>query len=187
MEIHNEGITPISRMKKLFKWCLLIGLAFLGFIIIWVVFDLPPYTSVGKFRKSLYTQVEANAPELKLADMMEGNWELACDSHGYGGPVRIAKYNRSYEPVGDADDKAWGMIFIFPDGSYKGVTGRCRKGGVDPDLMGCWDRDKAILHRREPAGYDECPRYTRFTAAEQQQREDDARARKQQEFQHQKR
>lgn len=120
------------------------------------------------FYNKLDSLIQSNAAEINLSDIMEGDWEMACRSDGYDQNIHIAKYNRTYKPVGAMDENAWGVIFISADGTYKSVTGWCSKGGVSLNLRGCMDRAKSILYKREPQQGDNCPSYEKkVTEAEQ--------------------
>jgi hypothetical protein len=82
---------------------------------------------------------------LDLATLMLGDWELACDAHGYGGDFYLKKYDREYPAVGAMQDGSWGMIFIHSNGKFSSATGNCRSPGVYFSINGCIPRASATL------------------------------------------
>lgn len=84
-----------------------------------------------------------------MAKLIPGTWELVCDSSGYGGPVYLQQYNRTYEPVGEMQDGAWGLIFIQKDGTFVSETGS-RRHGFTFDF-GCIEKSKARLTLKNSA------------------------------------
>lgn len=79
---------------------------------------------------------------LNLDEAVQGDWELVCSSHPYDGPMHLKKYNRTYEPVADAEDGAWGLIFIESDGDYFSMSGSIIDG-FDFRKLACLPREKA--------------------------------------------
>ncbi len=91
-------------------------------------------------------KINSGATELDFSELKEGNWEMVCNSSGYDGELHIKKYNRTYPAVGDAQDGAWGLLFISSDGAYETVTGSRSDGfGLD---FGCMNRESAKLVRK---------------------------------------
>lgn len=95
---------------------------------------------------------------MRLQVMMEGEWEIVCDAHGYGGDFYLAQYGQTYPSVGDMQDSAWGIIFIRADGTYAAVSSNCGKTGVVVRLPGCMKRSMAILHA-STTGYGKCAEF----------------------------
>lgn len=99
----------------------------------------------------------AGVRELDLAELMPGDWELVCESHGYDGPLRLDRYGRTYPPAAPPQDGVWGLVFIAADGSYESAVGSCRYPGVGIHLgpgRVCVERSGATLRRQ--AGTGEC-------------------------------
>lgn len=113
-----------------------------------------PY-SLAEARLLFALRAGAEGPTLDLGRLMPGEWELACDAHGYGGDFRVERYGRTYPAVGQMQDGAWGIVFIRPDGTFQTAASTCGASGVILDLNGCVPRGKAILHRTEKAS--SCP------------------------------
>jgi len=103
-----------------------------------------------EFTRSVQTEIDRGAKELDLSKLMKGEWETVCNIHSYDGPTYIKKYNRTYPPAGAAQDGAWGLTFINPDGSYESAVGS-RKNGFSFDF-GCLDRADAKLVRKTENG-----------------------------------
>jgi hypothetical protein len=95
------------------------------------------------FINAIRAQVKADATMVDLSEYMNNEWETVCLSNGYDGPLTLRKYGRTYQPVGDAQDGAWGLIFIRPDGAFDAVSGG-RRYGFQFDF-GCLDRKAAKL------------------------------------------
>ncbi len=113
-----------------------------------------PY-SLAEARLLFALRAGADGPTLDLGRLMPGEWELACDAHGFGGDFRVERYGRTYPAVGQMQDGAWGIVFIRADGTFQTAASTCGASGVILDLGGCVLRGKAILHRTEKAS--SCP------------------------------
>ncbi|MBV0934708.1 hypothetical protein [Marinobacterium weihaiense] len=88
------------------------------------------------FVSLLQNEIEEGRARVDLAVVFDGDWELMCFSHPYDGPLKLDKYGISYPPVADAQDGAWGFLFIKADGSYRSVSGSRSDGfEFDPDLV----------------------------------------------------
>ncbi|MES2185537.1 MAG: hypothetical protein V4505_13370 [Pseudomonadota bacterium] len=83
---------------------------------------------------------------MDLGDLMPGEWEMACDAHGYSGDFIVEKYGRTYPSASDLEDSAWGLVFISHDGTYTSVGGHCKPTGMRIYLPGCVPRQQAVLH-----------------------------------------
>lgn len=130
----------ISKMlKSLF-------VAFVGLIFIILIWDWIP-TSVDEYHfiNDVSKQLAAGKKELRLPDLMPGDWEMVCESHGYDGPLYLKQYNKTYSPVAPPQDAVWGLIFISKDGSYKSAAGSCRSTRFLLRTNGCVKREKAIV------------------------------------------
>ena len=103
-----------------------------------------------RFVEALRSENVRSAHELKLSDLMPGDWELVCDSNGYAGEFHVKRYNRTYPAVGALHDGSWGLVFIARDGSYTSAAGNCASPGVYVGVEGCIERAHAILSRKSP-------------------------------------
>lgn len=113
----------------------------------WHVLGYPYSLDEARFLHKASSQIAAGAKELDLAELMPGNWELVCESHGYDGPKYLERYNKVFEPASRRQDEAWGLIFISADGSYRSAAGSCSVRGLRFGSRGCLERTKAIFVR----------------------------------------
>ena len=113
----------------------------------WSFLGYPTSFDEGLFLHKLSSSVSSKSKELKLAELMPGDWELVCESHSYDGPLYLKRYNKTFPPAAPSQDGVWGFIFIAKDGSYSSAVGSCGRIGVhltfEPHL--CIERSKAIL------------------------------------------
>ncbi|MDZ4073194.1 MAG: hypothetical protein U1E04_00420 [Hylemonella sp.] len=100
-----------------------------------------------RFLRRLRAATSAGAADISLPELMHGDWELVCESHGYDGPLYLARYNKTFDPVAPSQDGVWGLIFIAKDSSYRSAVASCQDIGVRLSTNGCTERDKAILRR----------------------------------------
>jgi hypothetical protein len=98
------------------------------------------------FVSRVQKEIQSDSTELVFSKLKDGNWEMVCLSSGYDGELHIKRYNKTYPPVGDAQDGAWGLIFIKSDGSYETVTGS--SGDGFNFNFGCMSRETAKLVRK---------------------------------------
>jgi hypothetical protein len=131
---------------------------FFVFLFGWRWLGYPISLDEAFFLRKLSSQVTSGAQELRLPDLMPGDWELVCESHGYDGPLYLKRYNKTFEPVAPPQDGVWGLIFISNDGSYKSAVGSCRAPGVRLYTNGCTERNQAVLLRGTNHGG--CPEFT---------------------------
>jgi hypothetical protein len=111
-------------------------------IVVWWLAGRPYSVAEAQF---LYRLGRASdRAELDLGNLMPGDWELACDAHGYGGDFYVRKYARNYPAAGQMQDGAWGIVFISPDGSFQSAASTCAKGTY-LDLRGCVARAQSGL------------------------------------------
>lgn len=135
-----------------------LGLAVLvGLLVLWHRLGYPYSLDEARFLHRLSVAKANDARTLNLAELMPGDWEMVCESHGYDGPLYLARYGKTYAPVGPPQDAAWGLIFISADGSFKAASGSCRVPGLLP-LPGCQEKPEAILVRTE-RGRADCPEF----------------------------
>jgi hypothetical protein len=116
-------------------------------VAVWRFFGYPTSFDEAIFLYKLSSSVSAGSSELRLAEMMPGDWELVCESHSYDGPLHLKRYNRTYPPAAPSQDGVWGFIFIAKDGSYRSAVGSCGSVGVhlDFDPRVCIERHEANL------------------------------------------
>lgn len=116
-------------------------------VIAWSVLGCPTSIDEAVFLRRVSSSASAGSQELKLAQLMPGDWELVCESHGYDGPLYLRRYERTYPPAAPSQDGVWGLIFIAKDGSYRSAVGSCGRVGAnltfEPHV--CIDRPRAIL------------------------------------------
>lgn len=119
----------------------------------WWLAGSPHSLAEARFLSALRERASDNT--LDLGRLMPGDWELACDAHGYGGDFRVERYGRTYPAVGQMQDGAWGIVFIRADGTFKTAASTCSASGVLLELKGCVPRANAVVHRVEKAN--RCP------------------------------
>jgi hypothetical protein len=118
----------------------------------WLALGAPRSLVEYRFHTGLEQELRAGAQQIALEQLMPSGWELACESHPYDGPLHLARYQRTYPPVADPHDGAWGLVFIARDGSPAYVKGNCTSGARF-NLGGCVSRNAATLVRTpESAG-----------------------------------
>ena len=103
--------------------------------------------SVSEYRFLARLSEQKVGERLDLGALMPGDWEMACDAHGYAGDFYLEKYGRKYPAVGEPDDGAWGLVFIDADGSFTSASGTCKSTGVLLSTEGCATRGRAVLTR----------------------------------------
>lgn len=124
----------------------------------WRLLGYPYSLDEANFLHRASAQISSGANALNLAELMPGDWELVCESHGYEGPMYLERYDKTFEPVSRFQDAAWGLIFISADGSYRTAAGSCSPGGVRFSTNGCIERAEATFVR-EPEK-DGCTNFT---------------------------
>ena len=113
----------------------------------WRLFGFATSLDEAIFLWRLSSKVSSAAVDIKLSELMPGDWELVCESHGYDGPLYLARYNKTFNPVAPAQDAVWGLIFISKDGSFTSAVASCRTSGVSLGTNGCTERESALLIR----------------------------------------
>ena len=115
--------------------------------VIWYQFGAPTSIDEAYFLNKVSSLDASGANELKLSELMPGNWEMVCDSHGYDGPFYLEQYKKTFYPVAPPQDGVWGLIFISKDGSYSSAIGSCRVPRALLVANGCIERSQAVLTR----------------------------------------
>ena len=136
---------PLITLSKTWLILLLSAVLLAAAAIAWSVFGFPSSLSEARFRQALESQKLRGARELKLPELMSGDWELVCGSNGYGGDFYLERYNRTYPAVGALHDGSWGLVFIAHDGSYVAAAGNCASPGIYLSVEGCLERARATL------------------------------------------
>lgn len=140
----KETTVPISRALRTSVIAIAAVLSVTG---AWGFFGYPTSFDEAMFLRRLSSAASARSSEVKLAELMPGDWELVCWSHSYDGPLYLSRYNRTYEPAAPADDGMWGLIFIAKDGSYHSAVGSCGRIGAylnfEPKV--CIERSLSVL------------------------------------------
>jgi hypothetical protein len=121
----------------------------------WSLFGYATSFDEAVFLRRLSGEVSAGSLEIKLPELMPGDWEIVCESHGYDGPIYLKRYNKTFDPVAPPQDAVWGLIFIAKDGSFSSAVASCRTSTVMLNTNGCTERENAILIR-EPK-QEKCP------------------------------
>lgn len=126
-------------------------LAFIVSFFLWRWMGYPTSFNEAVFLVKLQSAISKKQQTINFADLMPGDWELVCLSHGYDAPLYLKEYGRTYPQAGAMQDSAWGLIFIEPDGSYTPVSGSCGDGVYIGGFKNaiCLPRDQAIL-QQEP-------------------------------------
>lgn len=123
-------------MKNL-KVTVVAGLVFLSCLFLWSSWRERAFIS------KLLAELDGGKIHVDMVHVMDGDWELMCFSHPYDGPLYLKKYDKTYAPVAAAQDGAWGLLFINPDGSFNAVSGSRRDGfEFDPNMV-CVERTAA--------------------------------------------
>jgi len=117
---------------------------------VWALPRLPGYRAEMRFAEALRSESVRSAHELRLSELMPGDWELVCGSNGYAGEFHVKRYNRTYPAVGALHDGSWGLVFIARDGSYTSATGNCTSPGLYLGVEGCIERAHAVLSSKSP-------------------------------------
>lgn len=117
---------------------------------VWALSRLPAYRAEIRLIEALRSENVRSAHELKLSELMPGDWELVCGSNGYAGEFHVKRYNRTYPAVGALHDGSWGLVFIARDGSYTSAAGNCASHGVYLGVEGCIERARAVLSSKSP-------------------------------------
>lgn len=130
-------------LRKLFFF---FGACLLG-IGVWSIFGYATSFDEAIFLRRLSSKVSSGASEIRLPELMPGDWEVVCESHGYDGPLYLKSYNKTFDPVAPPQDGVWGLIFISNDGSFSSAVASCRTSKVKLNTNGCTERENAILIR----------------------------------------
>ncbi len=127
---------------------------------VWFFLGFPTSFDEALFLGRLAANTRAGSGDLKLSELMPGDWELACDSHGYDGPMYLKRYNKTFPPVAPPQDGVWGLIFISKDGSFSSAVGSCGRIGayVTLEPLGCVERSRATIIRTTSSR--SCPSYS---------------------------
>jgi hypothetical protein len=113
----------------------------------WSMFGYATSFDEAVFLRRLSAEVSSGALEIKLLELMPGDWEVVCESHGYDGPLYLKRYNKTFDPVAPPQDAVWGLIFISKNGSFSSAVASCRTSKVKLNTNGCTERENAILIR----------------------------------------
>ena len=124
----------------------------------WSLLGFPSSFAEVQFARALKSEKVRGAQDLKLPELMRGDWELVCGSNGYGGEFYVKRYNRTYPAVGALHDGSWGLVFIAKDGSYVSAAGNCASPGVYLSVEGCVERSKATLAASKAVS-ETCPQF----------------------------
>jgi hypothetical protein len=135
--------------SKRFRASLVAASLLLAAGVAWSVLGYPTSFDEALFLGRLSVSVKDGSRELRLAELMPGDWELVCDSHAYDDSLYLKRYDKTFPPVAPPQDGVWGLIFIARDGSYSSAVGSCGRIGayVTVEPLGCVERSKATLTR----------------------------------------
>jgi hypothetical protein len=142
------------------------GMLAAGLLVIvgWFMLGCPYSLDEAIFLRKLSSRVSSGDVSISLPKLMPGDWELVCESHGYGGPLYLKRYDKTFEPAAPPQDGVWGLIFIAKDGSYSSAVASRRSSSTYLRLDGCIERAQAILVRDDSQG-----KYPEFSVKHQVQ------------------
>ncbi|MFS2033462.1 hypothetical protein ACEN8I_05490 [Polaromonas sp. CT11-55] len=126
-------------------------------LLIWSHFGYPQSLVEARFLFKLKSVAAGDVQEVNLTELMPGDWETVCDSHGYYGPLYLEKYNKTFPATGAMQDGAWGLIFIKTDGTYEPISSSCGQGAYVDFPAGCLSRDESVLVREMASEPSKCP------------------------------
>jgi hypothetical protein len=147
------------KTKKLRLLLIVAGVIVAG-VVTWSFLGYPTSLDEAFFLHRLSSNISAGSQELRLSELMPGDWELVCESHSYDGPLYLKRYEKIYPPSAPPQDGVWGFVFISKDGSYRSTVGSCGSTGAHISLhpLGCIERQMAVLVR-DGKDYRSCPVY----------------------------
>lgn len=123
----------------------------------WGHFGYPQSLAEARFLSRLKSAASENMQQINFTDLMPGDWETVCESHGYYGPLYVKKYDKTFPAAGVMQDGAWGLIFIKPDGTYEPTSGSCGQGAyINFPEAGCFSRGKSVLVREKTSEGGKC-------------------------------
>ncbi len=108
-----------------------------------------------QLRSRFEARARNNVAQIRLAELAAWDWRTVCLAGGYGGPVYLPEYGRSYNG-GEMQDGVWNLLFVRVDGTGEWVSGSCRRAGLHIRDQGCFSREDAVL-RLSSKG--KCPEY----------------------------
>jgi hypothetical protein len=142
MAFKFDLLRHLSRSAKLGGTAAVLALLLFG----WSRLHYPYSYAEALFLPSLISASSNDMEKIDLAELMPGDWETVCESHGYDEPLHLTKYQKTFPTAGAMQDGSWGLIFIRSDGSFNLVSSSCR-AGVYLHFSGnrCQLREKAML------------------------------------------
>jgi hypothetical protein len=121
-------------------------------IVGWFMLGCPYSLDEAIFLRKLSARISSGDVSISLPELMPGDWELVCESHGYDGPLYLKRYDKTFEPAAPMQDGVWGLIFIAKDGSYSSAVASRRSSSAYLRVDGCTERAQAILVRDDSQG-----------------------------------
>lgn len=119
-----------------------------GLLAIWIAAGTPWSFAEARFIQRLSSATKDASPNISLRTLMPGDWQLVCDAHCYQGEIRLSDFDKTFPPISDCTENAWGLLFISPDGSYTSARGGCGSNmPVYIRIGGCVSRERAVLKR----------------------------------------
>jgi len=128
----------------------------LALLFVWSKLGYPQSLAEVRFFFKLKSVASENVQKINLTELMPGDWETVCESHGYYGPLHVKKYNKTFPAAGAMQDGAWGLIFIKTDGTYEPISSSCGQGAYINFPAGCLSRDESILIREKASEGSKC-------------------------------
>ena len=100
-----------KKLRRKVEWILISAfVCLIAATAVWHALERPRSYFEYQFLDKLSKQRLDSLSRLDLKDLAPA-MELVCDAHGYGGPLYLEKYGRTYPAVSDLQDGAWGTRF----------------------------------------------------------------------------
>lgn len=160
-ETSKENSSPRSRETGF--WNYLFRAIFVVIIVMltWGHFGYPQSLAEARFLSRLKSAASENVQQINFTDLMPGDWETVCQSHGYDGSMYLEKYKKTFPAAGAPQDGAWGLIFINADGSYDSAASSCGKGvNINFSDTICFPRGEGILTREKTVVNSRCQSFS---------------------------
>jgi hypothetical protein len=146
----------VGRRKPLFG-VIVVALALL---FTWSKLGYPQSLAEARFLSKLKSAASKDVQHISLTELMPGDWETVCESHGYYGPLYVEKYDKTFPATGAMQDGAWGLIFIKTDGTYEPISSSCGQGvNINFSNVICFSRGESVLLKEETPEHSSCRSY----------------------------
>lgn len=143
--------------RKYFSGAIVLALALL---FTWGKLGYPQSLAEARFLSRLKSAASEDVQQISLTELMPGDWETVCQSHGYDGSLHLEKYDKTFPSVGAPQDRAWGLIFIRTDGAYEPISSSCGQGvNITFSDVICFSRGASVLIKDQTPEYSRCKSY----------------------------